>query len=162
MIQRASLVMVLLLAAGCGYTAGPLTPKGIRTVYVPIFGNETFQRGLEVELTEAVKREVLIRTNLRLADSAETSDSVLEGSIVDFKERVLARDAADVLLTKRVTVVVNFEWRDSRTNRTLASARGLTRPADMLRVREETVATATQESLRDLAELIVRAMERSW
>ena len=161
MIRYLFLCATSLVLAGCGYTTGGMLPKHIHTVHVPVFDNTTFRRGLEFDLTESLKRELMARTRLRLAER-EQADSILDGSIVEVRERLLAETAEEEVISKRVTVYVDFEWRDRRTGHVLASARRLSRRADMLAARGEGVLTATQESLTCLAEAIVEQMEVGW
>ena len=51
-----------------GYTTRPNYNPDIRTVYVPIFQNVTYARGLEFDLTRAVIREIEAKTPFRVVD----------------------------------------------------------------------------------------------
>ena len=44
----------LALVMGCGYSSRPMTRGDVRTVYVPVFDNQTMRRGMEFDLTRAV------------------------------------------------------------------------------------------------------------
>jgi len=161
MKARLLLVFMAVLCAGCGYSAQPLTKRGIKSVHVPVFDNRTFRRRLEFVLTDAVKNEILYKTDLKILPRSK-ADSVLTGEIVDFRERVLTEDRDDNPQEVRVFVYVNVRWTDLRTGRTLMSRERVTAPTEFLAARGETVATATAESFRDLAELIVNLMEEDW
>jgi len=154
-------VVLFVLLTGCGYSAKPLLKSGVRTVYVPVFDNKTFRREIEFQLTEAVKNEILYKTDLKIVPK-EKADSILEGEIVDFRERVLTEDSHDNAEEVRVFVYVNVRWRDLRTGRTLMSQERITAPTEFYIPKGETVRTATAESFRDLAELIVNLMEEEW
>lgn len=160
-MKRALNVLTLLLVGGCGYSGGPLVRRDVSTVYVPIFENRTFRRGLEFQLTEAVQREIRQRARLRIVNAAR-AETVLTGEIVRFRERVIADNAADDVLSKRVRIYVTFDWKEARTGRLLASAKNLNRPADLIVSRGENLATASAESFADLAEAIVDRMEEGW
>ena len=160
--MRPAMVVAMAFAlGGCGYSAGPLVRRDVATVHVPVFENRTFRRELEFQLTEAVQREIRERARLRIVSAGE-AQTVLSGEIVGFRERVIADDAADDLVSKRIAVYVDFDWREVRSGRLLASARRFSRPADLIVSRGETVASATVESFDDLAEAIVDRMEESW
>ena len=154
-------MFVLVLVSGCGYHAGSLVPSDIRTVHVSIFDNATFRRELELELTEAVQKEIRRRTHLKMADKDE-ADSILTGEIVDFRGRVETRDIEDKIFTQDVTVYINMKWTDSRTGRVLAERNRLHRSVRVYATRGETVPRATSESFRFLAESIVDGMEGGW
>src|SRR5262249_16212598 len=52
-----------------GYTSRPNYDTSIRTVYVPIFKNQSFRRGLEFDLTRAVIREIQAKTPYRVVSN---------------------------------------------------------------------------------------------
>ena len=51
-----------------GYTTRPNYDECIKTVYVPIFDNKTFRRGMEFDLTRAVIREIEAKTPFKVVD----------------------------------------------------------------------------------------------
>ncbi len=77
---------VLLGLSGCGYhTLGAAThlPPGVRTLAVPEFATQTESYRSETAMTEAVIREFLTRTRLRVTPAeGEDSDAVLHGTIL--------------------------------------------------------------------------------
>src|SRR5690606_40202285 len=81
--SRFSAFFALMLTAvsGCGYTVGNAFQAPVRTVAVPTFTSESFRRGLEFQLTEAVQREIQNRTPYRLAHES-VADTRLVGRIV--------------------------------------------------------------------------------
>ena len=86
--RRAALLGLALLSAalsGCGYSTTGLLRQDIRTVHVAVFDNQTWRRGLEVELTRALVRELTLHTHLRIA-SKEEADSTLRGELLEFEQ----------------------------------------------------------------------------
>jgi len=155
-------VLSLAVVAGCAhYSARSLLPENVRTIYVPIFDNRTFRRGIEVELTEALKREILAKTQLRIV-AKDAADTILFGEIVDFRESVLIENVADEAVESNAIVYVDFMWKDQRTGQILAEARGVSESARFVLARGETVARAKADSFEDLAERIVNMMEKEW
>jgi len=128
---------------------------------VPIFDNQTFRRGLEDELTEAIRNQILFKTQLRIADR-ERADSILTGEIIDFRESVLLENVADEPIETNVIVYVKFQWKDLRTGRVLVSEDRLSASTRLVIPSGETVASATAESFDDLAEKIIERMEEDW
>lgn len=43
---------------GCGYSSGGVFPSDVSSVSTPIFKNETFYRGVELDLAEALIKEI--------------------------------------------------------------------------------------------------------
>src|ERR1051325_2587560 len=102
--HRSCSTMRLLLAAamlaalgGCaGYRAGTasLYPPDIHTVYVPIFESDSFRRNLGERLTEAVDKEIELKTPYKVVHTPD-ADSVLTGRILGDTKRVVVEDQND-------------------------------------------------------------------
>ena len=158
---QAVCALIVLALAGCGYTTKPLTPDNVRTIYVPIFDNRTFRRGLEFQLTQAVKTEILYKSDLRIASRA-SADTELIGEIVEVRENVLMEDLHDDIVETGVTITVDIVWRDRRTNRILLEHKDISDTAEFIVTRGESIGTATEEAFRDLAERIVSLLQEDW
>lgn len=144
-----------------GYTSKALGPQNVRSVHVPVFDNRTFRRGLEFQLTAAIKNELLHKSDLRIADR-EVADTELTGEIVDVREHVLLEDLNDDVVETSITVTVDVVWRDLRSGRAILDRRGVSDTAELIALRGENVGTATEEAFRDLAERIVELLEEDW
>jgi hypothetical protein len=149
------------LVSGCTYSTKSLLPDDVHSVYVPIFDNRTFRRGIEVELTEALKREILTRTRLKIVPKGD-ADTILFGEIVDFKEAVLIENVADEAVESSAIVFVDFTWKDQRTGRVLVDMKSVSESARFVLARGETVGKAKSESFEDMARKIVNLLEREW
>ena len=77
----------LLSLTGCGYhTLGAAThlPANIKTLSVPVFANQTVYNGANTAMTEAVIREFVARTRLRVTPREDAdADAVVRGTIVN-------------------------------------------------------------------------------
>ena len=71
---------------GCGYTVGAPYATDIRTVHVPTFDCADYRRGYELQLTEAVQKQIQLRTPYRLAKEPG-ADTRLTGRIVSIDKR---------------------------------------------------------------------------
>ena len=56
------MVLVLTTASGCGYSQQEIYPDHVQTVAIPLFENRTFYQGVEFDLTEALVKEIELRT----------------------------------------------------------------------------------------------------
>jgi len=156
-------------AVGCGYTLGNNFSGQWRTVDVPIFANETFRRGIEFQLTEAVQKEITRRTPYRLA-TGNNADTRLTGRIVDAKKDVLGETAFDDPRELQVSLMVRVTWDDLRTGQVLATHELPLQPIDVpLAAQSEfapeigqSLATANQDAVQQMAKRIVNMMEMPW
>lgn len=167
MTRRTALLFVLLTCAGlagCGYTQKELYPADIRTVGVPIFANRTFYQGTEFDLTEALIKEIELRTPYKTIES-RSADSVLTGTIVAIEQNRLSQ-VRDVGLPQEIEVryVVNFEWKNQRTGQTLRERRGFTSAARYVPTTpvSETQDAALHGAVQQMAQDIVSAMRADW
>ncbi len=159
--QLTCIVVLFALISGCGYTTKPLISRKINSIYIPIFENNTFRRGLEFDLTNAVKEEIMSKTKLRIAQK-DSADTILSGKIEKVAESMLSSNVADDIVESRVTIYVDIKLVDRRTGRTLIEEKNLKRSAEFVVRRGENIKTASQESLADLAETIVGLLEEKW
>ncbi len=125
--QRAVvLVTVLCGLSACGYRHAELYPAGYTTVAVPVFGNQTFERGVAYDLTEAVIKEIEQRTPYKVADAAR-ADTLLRGTVTAVRRRQLSRTPIGGLPQEvEIEVTIDFDWQDQRRGETLVSERGFT------------------------------------
>ena len=100
LIRMQAAMLLLLSVAGCGYMVGAPYQAHIQSVHVPIFSSESFRRGIEFELTEAVHKEIQNRTHFRLT-KAPYADSRLTGKIVHLEKRVLGESAYGPLVSRK-------------------------------------------------------------
>lgn len=161
MTARLLPVLVLLAAAfGCGYTADPLIRTDIQTVCVPVFDNKTFRRHLEVAMTRNVVDEINMRTPLTVVPR-DHADSVLIGTIRDFKQTVLTKTPEDNILEMQYTVYVSVKWIDLRSGRVLMKYDDVRATADQV-YPTESFDQATERSFQNAARKIVSLMQSPW
>jgi hypothetical protein len=134
--RRRFLIFAAPLAAGCkggfslfGYQvgAGALYDENIRTVSVPLFNNRAFQtnpyRGFEVDLTEAVVREIGKSTTFRVTSDCDRADTELLGNIVSLGKNILNINQLNYSRESELVLTVDVVWRDLRTGDILSNPR---------------------------------------
>jgi hypothetical protein len=125
-----------LAAVGCkggynvfGYQVGAeaIYDQNIRTVYVPTFNNRAFQttpyRGFEVDITEAVIREIGKTTTFKVTSDYERADTELLGNVVSIYKNVLNINPLNFVREGELVVNVDVVWRDLRTGEILSNPR---------------------------------------
>jgi hypothetical protein len=117
-----------------GYQVGAdaLYDPNIRTVYVPIFNNRSFQttpyRGFEVAVTEAVIREIGKTTTFRHTSDCDKADTELLGNIVSIQKNFFNLNQQNMIREGEIMVTVDVVWRDLRDGTILSNPRRAPRP----------------------------------
>lgn len=164
-----SIVSVVTTLSGCGgYMIGGPYDQQIRTVEVPIFEATSYRRGLDLQLTEAVQKQIQQRTPFRVVKDG--GDTRLTGRIIDLKKSVLGETRNDDPRELQVNLALEVVWEDLRAGKVLAQEQfPLTPGMAALRSQAEfapevgqSLATATQQSLNQMARQVVDLMETPW
>ncbi len=115
--------LLLTMLSGCawdgqfsllGYTTRPNYDDSIQTVYVSIFGNQTFYRELEFDLTRAVIREIEAKTPYKVVCSSAGADSELLGKITQVTKTVINANQLNEIREGQMIVAMELIWRDLR------------------------------------------------
>jgi hypothetical protein len=130
-----ALLAPLALLPGCeaggnfsllGYTTRPNYRCDITSVRVPIFKNFTYRdstrQGIEVDLTQAIVRQIQLKTPFKIKDDADTE---LSGTIVALTKNILNRNQQNLPRETETDLAVEVKWVDLRTGENLTKpARG--------------------------------------
>jgi hypothetical protein len=162
----------LLVVSGCvGYRIGAesLYPCNIQTVYVPVFESDSFRRYLGERLTEAVIKEIELKTPYKVTGDS-SADSLLSGRITHDTKRVMVLNKFHDPRETEVSLQVQVRWLDRQSN-LIREASPIPLPNELATIREsallvpevgQSVATAQQQAIHRLAEQIVSMMEAPW
>jgi hypothetical protein len=193
------LVGLALFAAGCedgghftvlGYTTRPNYDTSIRTIRVPIFKNLTMRdstrEGIEFQLTQAVVREIGLKTPYRVVGGNCDADTELDGTIVSFVKNVINRNQLNEVREAVTTLTLEVTWRDLRTGEILSQPKAkpdpipalsdqppnanaqvdrpvtITADASFIPELGESITTARKKAIDRLAVQIVSMMEIPW
>src|SRR5258708_4632933 len=146
--------------------ATSLFPPDIQTVYVPVFESNSFRRNLSEWLTEAVCKEIELRTPYKVVGSPQ-ADSVLIGKLTSDTKRVIVEDKFDQPREVEVNMSVEVRW-VNRKGDLVSPVTAVPLPQDLLMVSApgmlvpeygQSVSTAQQQSIQRLASQIVSQME---
>lgn len=162
----------LVLLVGCaGYQIGQrsLYRPDIRTVHVPIAQSDSFRRYLGERLTEAVIKEVELKTPYKVVD-AEAADSVLTVRLVSDSKRILAENRFDEPRDIEADFFIQVNWVDRRGDVIMSHddvpaaplLLNIGQTANFVPEAGQSLATAHQEAIQRLAEQIVGQMEMAW
>lgn len=163
------LFALLCAHSGCGYMVGGTYDPEIRTVHVPIFTSDLFRRDVNIELTEAVQKEIQSRTPFRLS-SADRADTRLTGKLIEIRKDVLGETRFDDARQLQLSFAVEILWEDLRGRNLIAQSsvpidqktHQLLSQANFAPEIGQSYATAKQEAITQLARRIVDKMETPW
>lgn len=156
------LVCLVASATGCGYSHKTVFPDDVQSVQVKMFGNRTFYRGFEFSLTEAVIKEIELRTPYKVV-SNDAADTRLEGNIVGVKQVSLSRRRDSGLPEEmEMQVIVDFVWRNQRTGKIMTDRKGLAVVGRYVPPLNETLSAGEREAVQKMASQIVSSMAGNW
>ena len=125
-----ALASAMALLGACGSPAGSggyawTSPydESIRTVSVPMFETQTFSPGHEVDVSDAVSKQIHSRTPWRVV--TQGADATLSGRITSSRLRQLSIAPGSGLVQEMaVELAADFELIDARTGKTLVARQG--------------------------------------
>ena len=152
------LVLLAVLAGGCGYSLRGNLPGHIKSVAVPIFKNRTSEPGVENFLTGAVVEAFSTNGRLKVV-GPEQADSILEGEVVGYQVQSVAFDPRANVQQYRLVVTLNLRFRDVRRDAILFEQQNLQERSDFrtLGVVAQTI-SREETALRAAATEIARAI----
>lgn len=168
----ALLLVCVPVMIGCmSYRVGnqSLYRSDVKTVYIPMIRNDSFRPDLGVRLTEAIQKQIELRTPYKIV-TRESADSTLTCRITGDTKRVITETTTDEPRALEEIVNVEAVWIDRRgmvlmENRFLPpgeTALLFTRSVDFVPEAGQTLVTAQQRAIERLADLIVGQMEMRW
>ncbi len=166
------ILICLVCLPGCRlyqFGADGLFPSNIHTVYLPIARNDTFRHDLGVRLTEALVKEIERRTPYKVTGDPN-ADSTLICQIMTERKQVLTETDTDDPRALNSIISVKALWTNRRgqllmNNRVVpADDPAISFGQEVRFVPEagQSVDTANQRLIENLAERIVSQMEIRW
>lgn len=154
------------LCTGCGYLVGGAYAPEVSTVHVPTFASDSYRRGFELQLTEAVQKQIQLRTPYRLAKPPE-AQTRLEGRIISIDKRVENQNRFDDPRELELAIGIQVRWIDERSGQVLGAREipldqtlsTLLAQSSFAPETGQSLATATQQAVDQLARQIVGMME---
>jgi len=165
-------ILVFVFLAGCAsYRVGNQTlyAPDVRTVYVPMIESESFRRDLGERLTEALIKEIELKTPLKVVGTPD-ADSILSARLVGDTKRVTIENQNDDPRAVEISMTLEIAWLN-RHRKPLGVPATLALPPELLPVNNlamlipetgQSVATAQQQAIVRLAQQIVSTMEEPW
>lgn len=157
---------------GCAsYQVGARTlyAPDVDTVYVPMIESNSFRRDLGERLTEAVIKEIELRTPFKVVGNPD-ADSILSARLTSDTKRITVENQNDDPRVLEMGLVVEVTWLNRRRQPIRLPA-SIALPPELVTMSQtatlvpeagQSVATAQQQAIERLAQQIVSAMEEPW
>jgi len=171
-LLAAALAFCTLLGAGCAsYRVGARTlyAPDIQTVYVPMIESLSFRRDLGERLTEAVVKEIELKTPFKVVGTPD-ADSILSARVVSDTKSVLQENRNDDPRVLEHGLSAEVTWLNRR-RQPIQPPTVVALPPEMLSIGRtaallpelgQSTVTAQQQAIVRLAEQIVSTMEEPW
>jgi Lipopolysaccharide-assembly len=162
----------LAMLSGCaGYQVGAnsLYAPDVSTVYVPMIDSDSYRRDLGERLTEAVVKEIELKTPYKVVSSPD-ADSILSARLITDTRRTLIENVADDPRVSEIEMRAEVTWLNRR-RLPIAPAQSLALPPELIVINQtanlipeagQSVATSQQQAIERLAQQIVSTMEAPW
>ncbi len=139
------------------------------TVFVPVFESESYRRGLGERLTEAVIKEIELKTPYKVVGSPD-ADSILSARLLEDRRHTLVESPFDDPRVSETDLRAEVTW-VNRRRQPIAPTQTIVIPPELIDVAQtsalipevgQSVATAQQQAIERLAQQIVSTMEAPW
>jgi hypothetical protein len=156
-----------LFFSGCadmaGYSNESLFPPNVDTVYLEMFDNQTFRRGAEYELSDALSKRIEVDTPYKIVSSRDRADTVISGQIVSIGETALSTEReTGLVLEKEVQLTALINWKNLKTGELLIDNFSLSATASYSEYQQQDIKYASNLAANKLARKIVELMEIKW
>jgi hypothetical protein len=163
----AAVLCFALLAGGCGastgYSHASLFPSDVNNVYLEMFDNRSFRRGIEFTLSDALAKRVEVDTPYKIVSNRDRADSVMSGQIVAAGESILTieRDIGRAL-EKEVVLTAVVNWKNLKDGQLMINSKTVTAAASYSDFQGQDFTYASAVAANKLARSIVELMKNQW
>jgi hypothetical protein len=165
----AALAAVFTPIAGCGegglegYANDWLYPQDVQTVYVEMFDTQSFRRGHEYVLTDAICKRIESETPYKIVSDRDVAETVLSGQLGAIRSSVLARDRfSGRSLENEAQVIVTVSWKNLETGELLINGEKANASATYSTQLGQDFDYAAKVAVNRAAERVVELMQTKW
>jgi len=146
-----------------GYSNRSLFPEDVRSVCLEMFDNQTFRRGVEYELSDALAKRIEVDTPYKIVSDSDRADTVISGQIVSIGQFSLSTDRQlGSVLEKEVKLRAVVNWKNLKTGQLMMDNLKVSASASYSKYQQQDFKYASNLAANNLARKIVEQMERKW
>jgi hypothetical protein len=156
------IAVALVGLCGCsGYSNKSLFTKEVGSVYVEMFDNKSFWRGVEYELTDALAKRIEAETPYKIISSRDRADSIISGQIVSVNQLWVSTEReTGQPLEKEVELQATVNWKNLKTGELLINNKIVSASASYSDWQKQDFLYASNLAANNLAKKIVELMEK--
>jgi hypothetical protein len=167
LLSSFALVHLALALCGCaelsGYSNESLFPQEVDSICLEMFDNQTFRRGTEYELSDALSKRIEVETPYKIVSSRDRADTVISGQIVSIAEFALSTEReTGRVLEKEVELKAFVNWKNLMTGELLIDNQSVRASASYSEYQQQDFTYASSLAANNLARKIVELMETKW
>ncbi len=152
---------------GCGFIDGysnqSLYPSDVTSVYLEMFDNRTFRRGVEYELTDALAKRIEAQTPYKIISDSDRADTILTGQIISIRELALSTEReTGLVLERQLEIKALVSWENFKTGQLLVDNQTVIASATYSEYQNQEFNYASRLAANNLAKKIVELMENKW
>jgi hypothetical protein len=146
-----------------GYSNKSLFPEDVGSVYVEMFDNKSFWRGVEYTLTDALAKRIETETPYKIISSRDRADTVISGQIVSVGESWLSTERQTGRpLEKEVELRAVVNWKNLKTGELLIDNKSVSASASYSEWQKQGFRYGSTLAANNLAQRIIELMEKEW
>jgi hypothetical protein len=156
-----------LFFCGCsqitGYYNSSLYPQNVSSVSLEMFDNQTFRRGVEYELSDALAKRIEAETPYKIISSPDRADTVMTGQITSIDESILSFEReTGRALEREVQLRAIVNWKNLKTGELLIDNQLVNSQATFSEFQNQDFSYASALAANNLAQKIVELMQKKW
>lgn len=151
------------MLAGCrGYSNSWLHRQDVDTVYVEMFDTDSFRRGYEFKLTDAICKRIEAQTPYKIVSDRSVADTILGGSMsvgvgVLAGERWTGRP-----LENEALISVTVTWKNLKTGQVLVDNETVYGSTSYSPQMGQPIDYSVNQAVNKAAQKVVELMEQPW
>lgn len=166
-LTTCALVTVGLGLCGCskitGYYNSSLYPQDVSSVCLELFDAQSFRRGVEYELSDALAKRIETDTPYKIISSRDRADTVMTGQIVSIGNSVLSIEReTGRTLENEVQLRAMVNWKNLKTGELLIDNELVIAQATYSDFLHQDFNYASAVAANNLAQKIVELMQKKW
>lgn len=162
-------ISVVCFLGGCGqggfsgYNNSWLHSQDISSVYVEMFDSQSFRRGHEYELTDAICKRIETDTPYKIVSDRNVADSVLSGKITSIGKRNISIERnTGRIFENQANVAVTVRWQNLKTNEIMIDNEKVDASIEYSAFVGQDFEYSSKVVVNRAAERIVELMQKKW
>ena len=146
-----------------GYNNSWLHPQEISTIYVEMFDSQSFRRGHEYDLTDAICKRIETDTPYKIVSNRNVADSVLSGKIMSIgRGSISVERNTGRIFENQANAIVTVRWQNLKTNEIMVDNERVDTSVDFSTFVGQDFEYSSKVAMNRAAERIVELMQKKW